>query len=182
MAYSLLNTPGVYTRFPLSGTFRPSAIDLSFANPLIRPAFLSWDATSLPSTGSDHVPILNHLAGPSKERVLLRPMWDKADWESLEEPIKALHIPPAPLSHSQDQLDEWFAHFLDALTAVICLHTPVSRPSPKSKPWLSPTLTALCKEYAKACRLAKKHRREALVSLARLSRQGYFQGIKKDKN
>ena len=44
-AYSLLNTPGVYTRFPLSGLFRPSAIDLAFANPLIRPAFLSWDAT-----------------------------------------------------------------------------------------------------------------------------------------
>ena len=41
LAYSLLNTPGVYTRFPLSGTFRPSTIDLAFANPLIRPAFLS---------------------------------------------------------------------------------------------------------------------------------------------
>ena len=41
LAYSLLNTPGVYTRFPLSGTFRPSVIDLAFANSLIRPAFLS---------------------------------------------------------------------------------------------------------------------------------------------
>ena len=68
LAYSLLNTPGVYTRFPLSGTFRPSAIDLAFPNPLIRPAFLSWDATILPSTGSDHVPILIHLAAPSNER------------------------------------------------------------------------------------------------------------------
>ena len=42
LAYSLLNTPGVYTRFLLSGSFRPSAIDLAFANPLIRPAFRSW--------------------------------------------------------------------------------------------------------------------------------------------
>ena len=41
LAYSLLNTPGFYTRFPLSGTFRPSVIDLAFANSLIRPAFLS---------------------------------------------------------------------------------------------------------------------------------------------
>ena len=65
LAYSLLNTPGVYTRFPLSGTFRPSAIDLAFANPLIRPAFQSWDPTTLPSTGSDHVPILIHLAAPT---------------------------------------------------------------------------------------------------------------------
>ena len=29
LAYSLLNVPGVYTRFPLSGSFRPSAIDLA---------------------------------------------------------------------------------------------------------------------------------------------------------
>ena len=65
LAYSLLNTPGVYTRFPLSGSFRPSASDLAFANPLIRPAFRSWDATALPSTGSDHVPILIHLAAPT---------------------------------------------------------------------------------------------------------------------
>ena len=68
LAYSLLNTPGVYTRFPLSGFFRPSAIDLTFANPLISPAFRSWDATTLPSTGSDHVPVLIHLAAPRDER------------------------------------------------------------------------------------------------------------------
>ena len=182
LAYSLLNTPGVYTRFPLSGTFRPSAIDLSFANPHIRPAFLSWDATSLPSTRSDHVPILIHLAAPTEERAPPRPMWDNADWESLEKPLKALHIPPAPLSPSPDQLDAWFAHSLDALTATIRLHTPVSRPSPKSKPWWSYTLSALRKEYAKACRLAKKHRTEAFTTLARLSRQGYFKAIKKAKN
>ena len=68
LAYSFLNTPGVYTVFPLSGTFRPSAIDLAFANPLMRPAFLSWDASTLPSTGSDHVPILICLTAPSDER------------------------------------------------------------------------------------------------------------------
>ena len=96
LAYSLLNTPGVYTRFPLSGTFRPSAIDLSFANPRIRPAFLSWETTSLPSTESGHVPILIQLAAPSNERAPPRPMWNKADLESLEKNIKALPIPPAP--------------------------------------------------------------------------------------
>ena len=67
LAYSLLNTPGVYTRFPLSGTFRPSAIDLAFANPLLRRAFLSWDASVLLSTGSDYVPIRISLAAPSNE-------------------------------------------------------------------------------------------------------------------
>ena len=74
LAYSLLNTPGVYTRFPLSGSFRPSAIDITLANPLIRPALRSWDATTLPSTGSDHVPILIHLAAPTNESAPPRPM------------------------------------------------------------------------------------------------------------
>ena len=109
-------------------------------------------------------------------------MWDKADWESLEGPIKGLHIPPAPFSPSPDQLDVWFSHSLDALTATIRLHTPTSRPSPKSKPWWTPALTALRKEYAKACRLSRKHRTEYHVSLARLSRQGYFKAIKKAKD
>ena len=66
--------------------------------------------------------------------------------------------------------------------ATIRLHTPVSPPSPKSKPWGTPALTVLCKEYAKACRKARKHHTEASVIAARLSRQGYFKAIKKAKN
>ena len=31
--FRLLNTPGVYTRYPLSGSHRPGVIDLAFANP-----------------------------------------------------------------------------------------------------------------------------------------------------
>ena len=141
--------------FSLSGSFRPSATDLAFANPLIRPAFQFWDATTLPSTGSDHVPILIHLVALTDVRAPPRPMWDKANWECLEDPHRKLHIPPRPLSASPDQLDTWFAQSLDTLTATIRLHTPTSRPSPKSKPWWTPSLTIPRKEYAKACRLAK---------------------------
>ena len=151
LAYSLLNVPGVYTRFPLSGSFRPSAIDLAFANPFLRLAFRSWDATTVPSTGSDHLPILIDLVVPTDERAPPRPMWNKANWVHLEGSVKDLRIPPAPPSPSPDQLDTWFAHSLDTLTSTICLHTPTSRPSPKAKPWWTPALTALRKEYAKAC-------------------------------
>ena len=182
LAYSLLNTPAVYNRFPLSGSSRPSAIDLAITNPLIRPAFLSRDTTTLPSTGSDHVPILILLAAPSDERAPHRPMWNGADWGDLEGPVKNLRSPPAPPSPSPDQLDTWFTHPLDTLTATIRLHTPVSRPFPKSKPWWAPPLPALRKEYANASRLAKKHRTAAYISLARLSRQGYFKVIKQAKN
>jgi len=56
--FTLLNTPGIYTRFPFTGTHRSSTIDLAFANPHVFPAFRLWAASSLPSTGSDHAPIL----------------------------------------------------------------------------------------------------------------------------
>jgi len=48
----LLNSPGVYTRFPLSGKARPSGIDLACANPLLLPFIKAWE-TSLPSTSLD---------------------------------------------------------------------------------------------------------------------------------
>jgi len=65
LGYTLLNTPGIYTRFPFTGTHRPSTIDLAFANPYMFPAFCSWDSSSLPSTGSDHALILISLRHPS---------------------------------------------------------------------------------------------------------------------
>jgi len=63
--FALLNSPGVYTRFPLSGMAHPSIIDLAFANPLHLPFVKSWE-TYLPSTGSDHVPITILLAAPPR--------------------------------------------------------------------------------------------------------------------
>jgi len=51
LGFTLLNVPGVYTRFPFTGTNRPSTIDLAFANSHMFPAFRSWDGSSLPSKG-----------------------------------------------------------------------------------------------------------------------------------
>jgi len=49
LGYTLLNTPGIYTRIPFTGTHRPSTIDLAFANTEIFSAFRSWDSSTLPS-------------------------------------------------------------------------------------------------------------------------------------
>jgi len=48
LGFTLPNTRGVDTRFPFSGTHRPSTINLAFANPHILPRFHSWEASSLP--------------------------------------------------------------------------------------------------------------------------------------
>jgi len=70
--FALLNPPGEYTRFPLVGKARPSVIDLAFANPLLLPMFKSWEI-SLPSTGSNHVPITINLAPPTQISAPRRP-------------------------------------------------------------------------------------------------------------
>jgi len=92
--FTLLNTPGVYTRFPFWGTHRTSTIDLAFANSHMFPTFYSWDASSLPSTGSDHAPILVTLRPPTPHNDKPRPRWQEANWPSLTDRLKNWIIPP----------------------------------------------------------------------------------------
>jgi len=53
LGFTLLNTPGVYTRFPFLGTHRPSTIDLAFVNPPMFSAFPP--GTHGPSPGRDWI-------------------------------------------------------------------------------------------------------------------------------
>jgi len=46
----VLNTPGIYTRFPFDTISPPSVLDLAFANTALSPLISSWD-TPLPSPG-----------------------------------------------------------------------------------------------------------------------------------
>ena len=179
--FALLNPPGEYTRFPLVGSARPSVIDLAFANPLFLPAVKSWEA-SLPSTGSDHIPITITLAPPSLTHKPLRPRWADTDWETLAPTIKAFTVPPPPDCPTPPKLDEWLSESLDRLVALLKGHTPVSRPSHYSKPWWSPHLTILRREYHKAARAARKNDTPHMRDIARTSKGGYFKAIKAAKN
>ena len=93
--FALLNPPGEYTRFPLVGKARPSVIDRAFAKPPLLPLVKSWEA-SLPSTGSDHVPITITLASPSLNQKPPRPPWADTDWVTLDPIIKGFKVPAAP--------------------------------------------------------------------------------------
>ena len=57
LGFTLLNVPRVLTRFSMSLIGRPGVLDLAFACPLLAPYFSEW-SDPLPSTGSDHIPIL----------------------------------------------------------------------------------------------------------------------------
>src|SRR6195952_4366087 len=104
LGFHLLNTPGVYTRFPMTASHRPSVIDLAFANPHMLPFFQSWDVSSLPSTGSDHVPIRLTLQPPPYPPPP-PPTSDHTDWPSLQAPLHDFRTPPAPDHPSPHQLD-----------------------------------------------------------------------------
>ena len=180
-SFALLNPPGEYTRFPLVGKARPSVIHLAFANPPLRPLIKSWEA-SLPSMGSDHIPITITLATPSLNQKPARPRWADTDWETLDPIISGFKVPAAPSCPTPPQLDEWMSESLDRLVAILKEHTPVSRPSHHSKPWWTPHLSILRREYHKAARTARRHHTPHMRDIASTSNAGYFKAIKAAKN
>jgi len=181
LGFTLLNVPGVYTRFPFTGTHRPSVIDLAFANPRMFPAFRSWDMSSLPSTGSDHAPILISIRPPSPYNDKPKPRWVDANWPGLTDKLKNRLMPSPPDTPSPNQLDQWFSLALSAPTMTIESTAPRSRPSPKSKAWWTPLLTTLRKEFTQTTRRAKKLCTPDSYTIARQSKLGYFKGIKRAK-
>ena len=61
-------------------------------------------------------------------------------------------------------------------------HTPVSKPSQHSKPWWSPRLTSVRREFHKPVRSVKNNGTPALREVANTTKAGYFWAIKAAKN
>ena len=142
LGFGLLNQPGVYTRFPLGGSGRPSVLDLSFASPSLLPFCQKWD-TPLPSTGSDQVPIQIILSYPFTSPPPPSPNWSLTDWPALVPLLKDFTVPPPPPLPTRLALEAWFDRHLSRLTTLLTSHTPTKRPSYRSKPWWSPLLSLL---------------------------------------
>src|SRR5712664_401182 len=95
MGFDLLNLPGVYTRYPLGGSARPSVLDLCFTSPALIP-FCSSCETPFPSTGSDHVPLQILLAHPVSNPPPPSPNWSLTDWPTLTPLLEDLIVSKAP--------------------------------------------------------------------------------------
>jgi len=119
-------------------------------------AFDSWDSSTLPSTGSDHTPILISLRPPSPHSDKPRPRCQEFDWPNLTDKLKGWQVPPPPDASFPNQLDQWFPSALYTLTATIEATAPRARPSPRSKAWWTPLLTSHRNEFTKATRQGKK--------------------------
>ena len=97
LGFSLLNTPGVFTRFSMSLVGRAGVLDLAFACPLLSPYF-SESSDPLPSTGSDHIPIVLRFEAPLFRAPPPTPNWALSDWAALDSALKATTILPPPSS------------------------------------------------------------------------------------
>ena len=179
--FSLLNTPGVFTRFSMSLVGRPGVIDLAFACPLLAPYFTEW-SDPLPSTGSEHIPILLRFEAPLFRAPPPSPNCALSDWTALESSLKATAI-MRPLSlPTTRSLDIWFKTNLDKVRAQFALHTPLKRVAYRSKPWWTDLLSLLRKAYNSALRSSKRDRHDAsLLASARAARSAYFKAIKNAK-
>ena len=181
LGFSLLNTPGVFTRFSMSLIGRPGVLDLAFACPLLAPYFTEW-SDPLPSTGSDHIPILLRFEAPLFRAPPPTPNWALTDWAALESSLKATTISPPPPLPTTRSLDIWFSTNLGRFTSQFALHTPLKRVTFRSKPWWSELLSMLRKAYGSALRSSKRDRFDAaLLASARAARSAYFKAIKKAK-
>jgi len=181
LGFSLLNTPGVFTRFSMSLIGRPGVLDLAFACPRLAPYFIEW-SDPLPSTGSDHIPILLRFEAPLFRAPPPAPNWALTDWPSLEASLKATSIPRPPPLPTTRYMDIWFRTNLDRVTAQLALYTPVKRVTFRSKPWWTELLSQLRKAYSSALRSSKADRFDAaLLASARAARSAYFKAIKKAK-
>ena len=169
LGYSLLNTPGIFTRFSMSNIGRPGVLDLAFACPLLAPYFTEW-SDPLPSTGSDHIPILLRFEAPLFRAPPPTPNWSLTDWTELEAALKSMTIPPPPPLPTTRSLDTWFKTNLERVMAQFKLHTPTKRVTFRSKPWWSELLSALRKAYGSALRSSKRDRHDPPLSKHEIGR------------
>jgi len=181
LGFTLLNIRGVFTRFSMSLIGRPGVLDLAFACHLLAPYFTEW-SDPLPSTGSDHIPILLRFEAPLFRPPHPTPNWALTDWATLDTFLKSIVIPPPPSLPTRRSLDVWFGTNLGRVTSLYAMHTPLKRGTYRSKPWWSELLSMLRKAYNSALRSSKRDCFDAaLLASVSAARSSYFKAIKKVK-
>jgi len=174
--YHLLNTPGVYTRFPFDTISRPYVLDLTFVNTALSSLVSSWD-TPLPSTGSDHVSCVITL----KPRAIMlpppTPHWVFLDLDAVGKALDTFTTQSCLERPMPNSLSRWFDVSSTRLTSLLTSHAPNKRPCPRSKPWWSPGLSSLRREYHKFARISRLDPSPLNWSNVKSSRRTYFKAI-----
>ena len=179
--FSLLNTPGVYTRFPFNLETRPAVLDLAFASSGLMPFISSW-STPFSSTGSDHVPTLVSFCpnrdGPAQPVL----DWSRTDWTEAKESLEALKRAPPPHLATSATLDPWFDTHATRLRGVLGRFTPQKTLSPRSKPWWTSLLCQLRRLFHSKARAHRKRPTTTTASEARSAKSTYFSAVNRAKH
>jgi len=174
--YHLLNTPGVFTRFPFDTVSRPSVLDLAFANTALSPLVSSWD-TPLFSTGSDYVLYVITLKPPAIMLPPPTPHWALLDLDAVEKALDAFTTLPCPVRPTPNSLSRWFDISSTRLTSLLTSHAPSKHPCPRSKLWWSPRLSSLRREHHKFPRISRLNPSPLNWSNVKSLRRTYFKAI-----
>src|SRR5205807_2418937 len=155
LGFSLLNVPGIFIRFPFDSSTRLGVLDISFANPAVALFFQSWD-TSLPSTGSDHVPITILLSAPLLRPLAPTPNWDKTDWNALKTQLASIQVSSPPIMPTTHSLTSWLNRHLLTVSTLLLNNTSKKHPSFQSKPWWTDQQNSLRRtSHSASCRSRK---------------------------
>jgi len=176
--FSLLNTPGVYTRFPFTSNHRPAVLDLSIANTALLPYFSSWNP-SLPPTGSDHTARTITLSSPLLKPPPMGLNWKYTDLDHIAPLLADLTLAAPAVLPTLQSLDLWFDNCLAKITHLITSNTPTKRPSSYSKLWWTPELTQLQRIHHYTSHLMRKN--ETSPALACVAGNTYFKAIQSAK-
>jgi len=151
--YPLPNTPGVYTCLPFDTIMRHSVVDLALTNTALSPLVSSWD-TPLPSTGSDHVPGVVTLKPPASMLPTPTHHWALLDLHAVGKALDVFTPLPCSARPMPNSLGRWFDISSTRLTSLLTSHAPSRPPCPRSKPWWSPHLSSLRREYHRFARIS----------------------------
>ena len=153
-----------------------------FVHPLLiaSTSLLPWD-TPLPSTCSDHVPVLISFCSPKFRPPDPSSNWAKTNWGSILPLLPSLIRPPSPPSCPVSVFEKWFDTQSSQVKTLIISNTLISRPSPRSKPWWTPLLSSLRQAFHSASRSYRTSRDPYDHSATRSARRSYFGAIKKAK-
>ena len=164
--YSIMNTPGVHTRFPDNPTIhRSSTIDYTLANTALLAKVSRW-RDLFQRTGSDHIVILTEIDSQVVELARPAPNWEEIKWRDDE------GVPnPAIEAALKDYLDggtgyqdivgpetaiETFEGNLRRLIMMVKSWAPMKRPTVWSKAWWTAEITELRRVYTSAARRVRR--------------------------
>ena len=151
-------------------------MDLAFANTALHP-LVSLRDTPLPSTGSDHVPCVITLQPAAIMLSLPTPHWAVLDLQVVGQALKDFNHLPCLSRPFSNSLGRWFDNYSTHLTSLLTSPALSRHPCPCSKPWWSPGLLSLRREYAKFARISRLDPSPFNWSNVKSSRRTYFNAI-----